>query len=254
MNEQLLQSVGLNERESKILTTLLSIGPSQMKTIVSATSIVRGSCYYALDSLKSKGLIEEYAGTNNRAVFAAKDPQSLEVFVAKQKNSLAEAESKLLAHLPALRNQYQSLAAKPGVRFYEGLAGVKLVLEDTLTHNPDGKLATFSDLSTYLKYLREWNEKYYGPKRLKLGIHERALVLNHPDAVAYTKNYVANKFTENKWVEYGLFPFASEVNIYSGKVSFVTFKENNHVAVIIENKEIYQTLLSVFELVWKSTN
>ena len=64
------------------------------------------------------------------------------------------------------------------------------------------------------------------------------------------KDYKSNEVTDILFVDHKTYPFATEINIYNNKVSFVTFSPDFMVGVIIENKEIYKTLLSVFNFVW----
>ena len=64
------------------------------------------------------------------------------------------------------------------------------------------------------------------------------------------KNFQAENITEVVFIDSKLFPFYSEITIYDNKVSSVTFSDQGHVGLIIENKEIYETQKSVFEIAW----
>jgi hypothetical protein len=53
-----------------------------------------------------------------------------------------------------------------------------------------------------------------------------------------------------KWIKSELYPFALEMNIYDGKVSYITYVENDFTGVIIENEHIYRMHDSMWNLIW----
>jgi hypothetical protein len=140
---------------------------------------------------------------------------------------------------------------KPGVRFYEGLEGIKQVLKDTLVNNQQKSLLTFSDVGGYAQYLSEWNTKYYAPERQAKKIFEKVIIPNSQGALDYMKDYKGSEVTEILFIDNDLYPFSTEVNIYENKVSFVTFSPRVHVGVIVESKEIAETMTSIFNFTWK---
>ncbi len=158
--------------------------------------------------------------------------------------------------MPSLISDFNLVSGRPGVRFFEGIDGIKEALSDTLINNTKRQILTFSDLANYVKYLNEWNAKFYAPRRRQFQIHEKAIVPDHPTAQSFLKEYLANplsdQLTEVYFADHKLYPFKTEINIYENKVSFVTFGEKNHIGVIIENKEIFDSMSSIFNIIWDS--
>ena len=79
------------------------------------------------------------------------------------------------------------------------------------------------------------------------------LIPNNPKGMAHMFNYPAMEVTKILFVDHKTFPFATDVNIYEQKVSFVTFSDKAHIGVIVENPEIYSTMLSIFNISWNLT-
>ena len=69
----------------------------------------------------------------------------------------------------------------------------------------------------------------------------------HGEAVvaANLKNY-----RDIRLVNPGEFSFANEINIYDGKVSIITLK-NEKIGLLIQSQEIYHSMKVIFELLWK---
>lgn len=250
MNEKILLGLGLTKVQSEIFSCLLQNGPKKASDIAKITKRPRGVAYKGLEELIDLGLVLKKESKLGVALFAAEHPSNLEKVLERREKELDKTKKEFTASLPDLVSAYNLVSNKPGVRFYEGEEGVKKVLEDTLISNPDKKLYTFSDVASYATYLSEWNTNYYAPKRKKLGVYEKVIIPDNTRALEYMKDYKANEVTDILFVDHKTYPFATEINIYNNKVSFVTFSPDFMVGVIVENKEIYRTLLSIFNFIW----
>jgi len=250
MNEKILLNLGLTKVQSEIFNCLLQNGPKKASDIAKITKRPRGVTYKGLEELIDLGLVLKKESKLGVALFTAEHPSNLEKVLERREKELDKIKKEFTASLSDLVSAYNLVSNKPGVRFYEGEEGVKKVLEDTLISNPEKKLYTFSDVASYAIYLSDWNTNYYAPKRKKLGVYEKVIIPNNALALNYMKNYKSNEVTDILFVDHKTYPFATEINIYNNKVSFVTFSSDSMIGVIIENKEIYKTLLSIFNFVW----
>ncbi len=252
MYEDTLTKLGLDPKEATVYEVLLRLGKAGMGKLAQELPFKRANTYNIVADLAAKGLLTEKE-EHGRKVFVAENPGTLHDLLKAQQHQMKHTHQSLEAILPELKSLYALALNKPGVKFYEGIEGIKQVLENTLVNNPEKKIDVFSDLAGYVRYLKDWNTRSYAPKRKRLGIVERALVPDTPQARAFLKGYEASAFTEIAFVDATLYPFATEVNIYSNKVSFVTFSEKTHMGVIIDNAEIFRTFASIFALVWAGT-
>ena len=250
MFEKFLTAAGLTENEAQVYEILLADGQSTAGKLHKKAPFKRGLIYKILDELVEKRLINKVEMPGKVTVFRVEHPQKISDLLDAEQQKIRHYKKSLEELMPRLVSNYNLAFNKPGIRFFEGLDGVKKVLDDTLINNLQRKILTFSDVAGYMKYLKEWNENYYAPRRKKFGIHEKVIIPNHPDAIEYMKGYKASEFTDILFVDHKLYPFSTEVNIYENKVSFVTFSEKAHIGVIVENKEIVDTLTSVFNFTW----
>lgn len=250
MYEQTLSQAGLSEKEAAVYEALLSLGKAGMGKLVAKLPYKRANTYNLVADLMTKGLVVEGL-ERGRKVFSVENPNKLLELIGQQEERLAQAKGSLETILPTLKSTYALSLNKPGIRIFEGVEGIKQVIEDTIINNPQKKLNTFSDIAGYISYLKDWNTTSYAPKRKRLGIFERVIIPDNPVAIEFMKAYQGKDVTDIVFIDHKKFPFATEVNIYSNKVSFITHSEQSHIGVIIDNQEIFTTMSSIFELYWQ---
>lgn len=249
MDLNTLTTAGLTPEEAKIYNLLATEGELTAGEIIQKTALKRGDCYNKLYSLENKKLIEEVY-KHKKKHFRLENPELLEKMFDLKVRTIEEAKKNFHLELPEIVSHYNLFQNKPGVVFFEGLEGIKRVLNDTLINNPSKKLLTFSDVAGYAAYLKKWNTSYYAPERKKREIFEKVIIPNNPLALEYMRGYKSNEVTDILFIDHQLYPFKTEINIYDEKVSFVTFSPKGHIGVIVENKEIYETLKSTFNFTW----
>lgn len=253
MYKDIFTDIGLSSNESIVYEILLKNGQMTAGEIIKKSPLKRGVVYNALADLEQKELITQKQ-KNKIASFIPNHPEKLREYVEDKESKVLKAKNTLEANLSNIVSSFNLVSGKPGVRYFEGIEGVKKVIDDTLINNTSKEILAFSDVAGYVKHLKQWNKNYYAPKRRELQIHEKVIIPNNPTAMEYMKEYVKNPtsdaLTDILFIDHQLFPFATEVNIYENKVSFVTFSEKTHIGVIIENKEIFASLSSIFNFAW----
>jgi len=261
MYKDILTQLGLSNSESIIYECLLKNGQSTVGEIIKKTPLKRGVAYNILANLAKKDLILErkikVGGRKEKvAHFIPNHPEKLRGYLENKKNLLDKVENTLNANLPSLVSDFNLVSGKPGVRFFEGIEGVKKVISDTLINNAKKEILAFSDVGSYIKYLKTWNTNYYAPKRRELNISEKVIIPDKPAALDYMNDYIKNpqsdKLTDILFINHKLYTFKTEINIYENKVSFVTFSQKAHIGVIVENEEIFNTLSALFNLIWET--
>ena len=106
----------------------------------------------------------------------------------------------------------------------------------------------YSDIEAVVKFIDKINKEYV-KKREELKIKKKAILIDSPFARNYLKDYHL-AITENKFIDYKLFPFNSLMQIYDNKIAYVTLSDKSKIGVIIEDKNIYQMHKSLFEFIW----
>lgn len=248
MLEKSLTDFGLSIKEAKVYLAALELGQALASTLGRKTGINRSSVYTIITSLKKKGLIGVF---RKRGVdyFCAADP---DILWRKEEQALISQQmrmkklSRLMASLQALPLSSSHL---PGVRFYEGFEGVKYVYEDTLK---DGVTEIFSFWAVDAMPAAVENYLFYDyiPRRAKASIKCFVVAPDLPKG-RQIKERDSAECRETVLVTPHEYPFDVEINIYQDKVSFMNYKSDEEMAVIVENPLIFNTMRSIHKLCFR---
>ncbi len=131
MFEKDLQQLGLSEKEAKVYSASLELGPESVLKIAQKSGINRPTCYVQIESLINRGLVSSFIKGKKR-YFSAESPDRFLDLISARAKDLRDKETSLKAILPELQNVFNLSGEKPKVRFYEGKAGLKAMQEDFL--------------------------------------------------------------------------------------------------------------------------
>lgn len=247
--ENLLQ-FGLNEKQISVYLSLIALGPSPVREIARTAQINRGTTYDILKTLIELGLVsyyKQYNQENRRQYFVAEPPQKLLDAIETKKRSLDTLKEYMAKSLPELESLYEKSGARPVVKYYEGVTGIRTILEDvigSLEKSPAGEKEYFvyssADLRKYLyQAFRNFNDE-----RLRRGIAVKAIAIGKGGELA--------GLDERKWLaeEEGA---PAYILIYSGKVGMISLDASRKpVGLIIENPGLCRTQEMIFKKLWKS--
>ena len=234
----LLSELGLDDKSAAIYLATLELGGKPASVIAKKAGIERVNAYYILDQLVHKGLM--YTAKSQRAtVFVASSPRKLEALAEARLREIQKA-------LPELLSIENSSSAKPRVRFYEGIEGIKQLFEETLDVPMGTETLAYSSAQDIHGYLKEY-VPFYLDRRVKGKISQRAIAEYSPAALEHQR-HDTQELRETVLVDSGRFPFKNEINIFGDKVMIASYRDM--MGVIIESKEIADTQRSVFELAW----
>lgn len=238
-NKELLQKLGLQEREILIYQALLNKGPLLHQYIAKATGIKRTTMYAILTEMIQKGLIVEFS-QGKRQLFQAVSPDKLFDDYEKKYKELKSGIGDLLT-------VYRMQGMRPKIEIYEGIEGVKRVYLDTLEENKD--VLVYNRMYRYDKEMLDWVKSYFIPHRIKKDIKVRAIVTAEK---AGFEHMPTEKLRETRFVPYEKFPLRIENMIYGDKICFLTVEAGGPlVAILIESKQIVQAQRALFELAWE---
>ncbi|MEK7122478.1 MAG: hypothetical protein AAB855_01330, partial [Patescibacteria group bacterium] len=184
------------------------------------------------------GLISE-TPKGKTAQFTAEKPDHI-------KTLLKEKERKILDILPDLRSRFNAQENKPRVRFYEGIEGVRAMLDDTLVAH-DMLLRALLSVADFNDFLgKKWFGEYTN-KRIASGKKLRVL---RPESKEVPGLYPTSKKDIR---EVRLAPcdisFALSQYIYDNKVVLISTAQEGY-GMIIESREFYTLQLQLFETLW----
>ncbi len=236
---ELLAVFGLNEKKTSIYLAALEMGPSSALALAERANIKRTTVYDLIDELKRLGLITETI-RGKRARYAATDPDRLKDLVRRQ--SLA-----LEVLLPQLKALYNVPGVKPGVRYFEGIAGVQAALEDTLTAQDKTLLGILSMEDLYETIGEAYMEDYV-KRRIAMGYKLR-VVRSKEKEVA--KRWPSSK-KENRDRRYAPkgYVFGMTQYVYDNKVLLLSSRKENF-AMVVESADYARNQRQLFEALWQ---
>ncbi len=238
--EKLLKDSGFLDKEIAIYLAILELGRGTVAEISRKAGINRSTGYVILDSLTSKGLVR-VSGKEPKQEYVAESPEKLGIYMnaqAEKQKNIAQDVGELLPELISLHK----VGDRPTVRFYEGLAGLEHVYDDTLSSK--GDIYSTSTYEEMHDALPNYFSTYY-ERRVKKGIFVRTFVADTPLARIRKANDKA-EYRETFLVPQEKFPLPTDIEVYGDKVMLASWREK--LGVIIESKEIATTLKSVFKL------
>ena len=149
--------------------------------------------------------------------------------------------------MPEILSIFNRPTKKPKVKFYQGLDGLKQVYNDY--SQPNQPIYGFSD---YEKMFEALPADFLWPTA-------ENRVKNNCRFYCIAKDGKMGRMVQSKDQEQlretrlvANIDFETEINIYSNKVSLISFRKP-YAAVIIEDPAIAKTLKSIWQMVWDNT-
>lgn len=247
MEQSIFETLGLTQEEWSVYQILLETGPATARKITDKSPLKRGMVYKALDGLIIKKLVDKRDEPGSVAIFSPSHPGRLREILAKKEDYISSARTQLESYLGALTSKFNLFSGKPNVRFFEGKKGMEEVLDDSLYAKEE--ILTFVDVESIMKYIPKENEVYV-QKREKLGIKKRSLVYDTPKNREYAQQYHV-AVTDVRYIKSPKESPQTVIQIYDGKVSYLTMTPESMVGIIIEDSFIYATQRHLFNLVWE---
>lgn len=252
MLSTVLDSLGLNEKEKTVYLHLIQQSSSRPSTLAQRLGLPRTTVQNVLLRLERLGLAMKITEEKVQR-YCAEHPSKLLIDLQKRRNEavskLDRTESELKSILPQLLGMMHSAKSIPQVRFYRGREGAREVLHDTLRSNTE--LKDFANIDAMFEVFQDINDEYVA-RREKSKVTKRSLLLDTPFArqVYESGKYSPKSHKGYKWIPSELYPFTIEMNIYDGRVSYLTYVKEDLIGVIIENDHIYKMHDSMWNLLW----
>ncbi len=232
-----LQELGLDEKESRVYVALLELGDSTVQPIAKKADIIRPNCYLVLDTLMKKGLVS-YFEKNNRRRYVAEDPQVLS-------RTLKNRWERLNQLMPELRSVYNRAPNKPKVRFYEGKEEVRAIYEYLTT------IKAYDNIYSPEFVVKIWGQ--YSPDLAKRiaqnNVRVRELIATQAGPVAYERFFKKPQQEIRYWP--GANPLSTDIILYENKLALVSYDTDIH-TIVIEGSGIVDTFRACFEFMWQA--
>lgn len=241
--EKLLELSGFSDKEIAIYLALLELGRGTATEISRKSGVGRTHCYLILGELVSKGIIS-VLGKEPKQEFMAESPIKLKEYLEEKFLRQKETFEKVEKIIPDLISMHK-IGDRPRVRFYEGVAGLKTVYEDTLTAK-ENIVRGFLSYDELHKTLPNYFPDYY-KRRVERGLFGKAIVTDTEQGEARV-GFNKEEMRETLFVPKDEFYFIPEIDVYDNKIMIASWREK--LGIIIESEEIADAMKKIFKLAW----
>ena len=235
--------LGLGEVEGKVYIALLELGGGYVSSVARTAKLPRVNCYHTLEKLTEKGLVN-YVTRGKIRYYSPEPPQK----IVSMLESRVHYARKTLPELLSITN---TLALKPKIKYYEGLEGVKNIMEDTLTAKKE--LLGYSNLQGVSEMFGDF-VKSYGVQKMKKNIKTRLICPSSAEAFDYVKKAYPKDFPpdliEILFVNPREFWFENEIVIYDDKVAVISLNKDELNGMIFESPVYARSQRAIFNLAW----
>ncbi|NTU66323.1 MAG: TrmB family transcriptional regulator [Candidatus Moranbacteria bacterium] len=233
-----LQEAGLKEKEAKVYIAILEMGEANIAQISNRSGINRSTVYLAIKSLKNRRLL--LTAKKNKTLYYAEDPREMLNDLEKKKEVLQHAMPNLLA-------SFAFIDKKPDVKFFEGEGGIKEIYNDILRVPNSEMLSWYSN--DYKGYFDEkFFFEYFIPQRKAKKIWLRSIYPDDPSMRELANNNIEH-LRQSRFITSDKFKIECEICLYgSSQIGIISYKDK--FGVVISSQSIFNTLKSIFEVMW----
>lgn len=245
--EAVLSKLGLNKTEIAIYLTLLPVGTAPASVLAYRLGIKRITARRACFQLVDKGLLS-VEKKDNAFIFTAESPEKIMYLLEEDKRRLLEKEDQISRIIGPLKIMANPATLLPKVRFYEGVAGVKKVYEDTLKENKS--IYAFENVETMSPEIKDYVFNNYIPRRAEQNIFVKVVTPKNKDH-KFCRENDKTFLRETKFLSQDVIPIEIEINIYGNKTAFFSYKDDEMFAVILDSATVANSMKSIFNFCWK---
>lgn len=235
-----LQNIGLNEKEAKVYTALLSLGESTAYIVADRAGLKKPTTYVILEQLIKKGAARLIPRAK-KARYIAISPEEL-LAVSEER---LQVTKKILPELLALA---EGKTAKSKTLFFDTLPAVKKAfLNQARTMAGKEMIGFYAHAEEASKELMQFFDEY-NDELLRRKVTLRGIAPNHPNL----KNF------RDTDAEYGrtmkIVPFeeySAPISLDIGEKHVMFFEFKTMQATLIESERIANTMRQIFEMLWK---
>ncbi len=248
-----LLKIGLSENEAKVYLALLELGSATAEEIAKKADVKRPTTYVQLEGLRQMGLVTTFEkaakkGGAGKTFFRAEDPEYLKKIVERDKEEVKNQEQVLQKMMPELSRIFAFAGERPRVRFFEGMEGFKTAQDEFLKTIKSKEVFAITNMDNLLKFSPAHSEDYV-PRRVQRGIHSKIIYTSEQGAIL--KDSDQKMLRESKFIDIKKFPFSCDVVIYDNNVQ-ITALRAQPMAVIIQDKDMADSIKALFDLLWQS--
>ena len=240
----LLASLGLTRTEIAVYRAGLIRSPASASELARTTGIKRPTVYHALETLMLKGLAAK-KGSGARLAFTMADPMALKSLVDREIDRLEARKSSIEALAPILAKQ--ASPSKVDVAHYEGLEGVRAVVEEAL-YCRSRRWEIIAPKENFFSQFDKAYAKYFLETRDRRGIIARSLWEKGLPRHVLSERELKQR--NPRWLPDSVKgAFASLIILFDDKAAIISSYDALS-AILIRSEEVHATFRAMFEALW----
>lgn len=243
--QQSLVLTGLTAQQARVYGALVQQGPLPASKAALAAGLSRPLCYKVLAELEQAGFVEKIDKPGTVARFIAAHPLKLKEAADKRFEEAQSAKAALEGTIGKLVSDYNLQTGKPGIRFFEGKDGIRECINDALTSRTE--IYSYVDIAAIEREIPDISRDF-ARARQKLGLKKKNIGIDTQENRAEVEGYYTD-VTEERLIPWPSDSFGTVMQIYDGKVSYLTITEPM-IGIIIADPHIYRMHRSLFETTW----
>lgn len=236
-----LRLAGVEGNKADFYLAALELGQASVTAIAQRAGIGRTNAYEVMDRLTTMGLI----GTidrGSRTLVIAQDPTILVRRLDEQRKALNDV-------LPELRSIHNSSQFKPKARYFEGLEGIRTILDETLSCRSKLLYGILS-MDQLLNVPGPEIMQKYIERRIRAGINLR-VIRSYQRDIEHIWPGSNDERRELRFAPPHL-DFGMTMYLYDSTVVFISSRKERY-ALSIQSEESFEMQLALFRSVWDSS-
>jgi sugar-specific transcriptional regulator TrmB len=237
----------LTQGESKAYKALVELGESSIGDIIKVSGVSHSKIYDILKRLSKKGLVSSI-NKNGKQYFSAADPKVLSQLIDDKVSKIEEYRTTMKDIIAQLEVRKNTAKPKSVLSSYEGIKGVKYLLDQVLVEAKKGDVIRILGTPQLMNeqaggYLKGWQQQ-----RVKLGAVCK--IISDPSATSWDlKWWKDSKKKKLSFTKRSQTDSPSYIVITKDSVLTIYFS-NQILAFNVAHKEIAERYISFFERMW----
>lgn len=238
---QLLESAGLNEKESKVYLSVLETGQTTIQGIAKISGLKRPIIYVILEELSRRGLVSDVPNKKTKTYQAA-DPS----IISAQMQTATKNFSEMLPIFRTLANRGDK---KPKLSYFDTKEGILGVFNEINRQKSAVFIASHARLNQHFPSASTNWQKGYVSNFNKL--ESRTIIPDNPKDIDIARDFM-RATDKTKFRTLSVFDECNmDIAVYGNKLAITTF-EDVPFLVLIESTAVPTFFLPIFEILWKT--
>jgi len=239
----------LTSGESKVYQALIELGESSIGNILKISGVSHSKIYDILERLANKGLVSSI-NKNGKQYFLASSPSRLNGLIEEERFKIKAYEEKIKQIIPKLENRKSITNPKSVLSAYEGIKGMKTVLEYVLSNvkKKEEILIMGSPKKigeSFGGYIKEWQKK-------RINIGAICKIISDYDAPSWDYSWwKESKKKKLTFTKRSKSSSPSYLVITQDLVVTIYFSEKI-LSFVVEQKDVADRYRKFFKELWKS--